>query len=148
MASFKLGWLHYLAITATLVAIAVITILVFLPGHEDHLAQWDLQRSRLPSLEREFGFQLKVVHINRADVAVISQVSPGGRFDQAGFRAGDVPMNSERKTTASMFVTFCRMLQDVEAGQEISFRVARQEGIERGDFSKREVRLRPIIHTG
>lgn len=86
----RLSWYHFVVIVAVALALAAIVGIVLAPDLEDRYA-----RHAVKQFEREFGFETGI--ITGADptgtytIWGITAVTPGGRFDRLGFRAGDVP---------------------------------------------------------
>ncbi len=86
----RLSWCHFVVIVAVVMALAAILGIALAPELEDRYA-----RHAVKQFEREFGFQTGIITVTdpTGTYAIwgIAAVTPGGRFDRLGFRAGDVP---------------------------------------------------------
>jgi hypothetical protein len=74
-----------------LVALPMVLLFVFM----NPIYWWWFDEFRRPGVEREFGFQSDIREValssgDRSRRLIITQVVPGGRFDRAGVKPGDV----------------------------------------------------------
>ena len=84
-----LGLRQFAVLAVWLLLFAMLYLILLAPFITRHLARIDVQ-----AREQTFGFRLGLVDEGQIRDWHIVEVTPGGRFAQAGFRAGDVP--SER----------------------------------------------------
>ena len=74
-----------------LVALPIVLLFLFM----NPIYWWWFDQFRRPAVEREFGFQTEIREVvlssgGRSRRLIITQVVPGGRFDRAGAKPGDV----------------------------------------------------------
>ena len=86
-----LGRTQFLLVCVGLLVVGFAAWVVF--GPTFHL--YDCEHRYLPSVEGKFGFHAERIRVPGVDHPHlgITVVQPGGPFDQAGFRAGDIPVD-------------------------------------------------------
>ena len=87
-----LGSRQFTVLVVVLLLFATLFLILLSPFITRHLARIDVQAH-----EQAFGFRLGLVDEGQIQDWHIVEVTPGGRFAQAGFRAGDVPTRSPRE---------------------------------------------------
>jgi hypothetical protein len=106
-------------------------------------ALWEVYHARvtLPAYHDRYGFDSALVELPgrrpRYEVFVITAVTPGGPFERAGFRAGDVPMGHHGD---GMF-QLAWALERAEDGHANEIRVATFRSVVEGT---RDVRTLPV----
>lgn len=81
-----LGPRQFVVLALWLLLYGLLYVILLAPFITSHLARKEVQ-----DYERVFGFRLGLVDEGQIQDWHIVEVTPGGRFAQAGFRAGDVP---------------------------------------------------------
>jgi hypothetical protein len=86
-----LGRTQFLLVCAGLLVVGFAAWVVFSPA----LHLYDCEHRYLPSVEERFGFHAERIAVPGADHQLlgITIVRPGGLFDRAGFRVGDIPVD-------------------------------------------------------
>jgi hypothetical protein len=87
----KLGFAQYVIVTVTLLVVLPVIVWLSVPGSIHTLY---LEQVVAPRLQREFGFEVGLVHLGpreseRTSWQAIARVVPGGVLDRAGMRRGD-----------------------------------------------------------
>jgi hypothetical protein len=126
------GW-WYLAFTL-LVTLPLLLVLVSL----DPIYDWYLARFVAPELERTLGFSGGAVTVTQSDSTYlwygIRSVAPGGIFDRAGVRAGDMPIGFAHGVRSG----FLGLLHQ-SRGQTITLRFAIQHRNSGGRWPEKRV---------
>ena len=107
-AFFTLGPLHFLVLMAWLLLFALLYVILLTPWISNHLARLEVQAH-----QQAFGFRLGLVDNGEFTEWRIVEVTPGGRLDAAGFRAGDAPTSHH----GYGIETLARVLDEARAGR-------------------------------
>jgi hypothetical protein len=87
-----LSWRHFTVIVAVATSLAAIFAVILAPDLADRYA-----RHAVKEFEREFGFEMGIITVADPTGTYatwgITAVTPGGRFEGLGIRAGDVPFD-------------------------------------------------------
>jgi S1-C subfamily serine protease len=133
-AVLRKAWIRYAALIAGLAAIASVSLVVAWPWAYGHV----VVKMLLPGLEAEFGFHGGWIRPVKLEYSVygVASVVPGGRLEQAGVRAGDVPVYGA--------VSLYEALEDVREGRVGRLNVVAATGDwPRDREAVREIRLAP-----
>ncbi len=135
-----LGQVH-LAYVALFVLVLVPLAVWLVAG--DRLYSEYVLEVKAPVLRQRFGFETERVRIGSLsggyEVEAISRVTPGGIFEKAGFRAGDVPTGYVDTGRAAFYY----QLQAVGDGVEVTVRVTTVPALQEGSAKERRIRIGP-----
>ena len=95
-----LGPRHFVVLAVWLVLYGMLYLILLAPFVTRHLARIEVQAH-----EQAFGFRLALVDEGQIQDWHIVEVRPGGRFAQAGFRAGDVPSERDSNGVVGLAAT-------------------------------------------
>jgi len=132
--------LRRFAYACVILAVALPTIILIALSPELNL--WWVETFQAPELETEFGFTMTHQELLPSDYdiayifLVIDSVSPGGRFDRAGFTAGDAIVCLYHGRA-----DFWRELLLARDGYQATFKVLPAEGIAAGCDDARSVTI-------
>jgi len=88
----RLSWRDFVVIVAVATSLAAIFAVLLAPDLEDRYA-----RRAVKQFEPEFGFETGIITVSdptgKYATWGITAVTPGGRLDRLGLRAGDVPFD-------------------------------------------------------
>ena len=92
-----LGPRQFTVLAVSLLLYSLLYAILLAPFITQHFARTDVQAH-----ERAFGFRLGLIDLKGREIRDwhIVEVTPGGRFAQAGFRSGDVPSEHGFRTAS------------------------------------------------
>lgn len=98
----RLSWRHFVVIMAVCSALAAVVGIMFASDLHDRYA-----RLAVKQFEREFGFESGIVLVSESGGIYppwgITAVTPNGKFDRFGLRAGDIPFAYHGNNAALLY---------------------------------------------